>query len=416
MWQQRGAISRLTTFISSLLNKFMKLLYYSPSSYGGLADYAHEQAIALQNTGVDVTFLCTPDYLKTRSPHYQCVPILRETSISHPQLTGILSKLTALNQGLKAAYFIRSTLYNFSTLAQFIRKNHFQQVLLGSYVEYLAPLWAGALNRLARQGVTFGAIVHDPVRDFILGPTWWHRRSVAAGYSFLQAAFVHEAIALDTVKPVPDLQVTVIPHGPYARANPTESVAETRARLQLPAAAEVMLAFGHIRENKNLDLVIRAMAQVPDVYVVIAGKDLQANQGLSAQYQQLAKSLGVADRCRWEIRYVPEATAANLFNMADLVLLTYSRSFRSASGVLNTAAAYQKPCLASAGDSALKSMMQRYQLGLWVKPDDVEAIAQGLKIWQERTLVLNWPAFLIANSWQANAQQVCEAFSRKASN
>lgn len=40
----------------------MKLLYYSPDSYGGIADYAHEQANALLELGVDVTLLCNPKY------------------------------------------------------------------------------------------------------------------------------------------------------------------------------------------------------------------------------------------------------------------------------------------------------------------------------------------------------------------
>lgn len=379
----------------------MKLLYYSPASYGGLADYAHEQATALENLGIEVTLLCTPNYLETRNPQYKCVPILRETSLSDAS--------SKLNKFFKAIYFVRSTLGNFATLAQFVQKQGFGAVLLGSYVEYLAPLWAGSLRRLARKGVVFGAIVHDPVRDFVLGPLWWHRLSIAAGYSFLQIAFVHEAINLETVKSFPRLKTIVIPQGLYAQAAPTESISTTRERLHLPIEAKVMLAFGHIRTNKNLDLVIRAMAQVPDVYLVVAGKELQASQNLTLRYQQLAKEWGVDQHCRWEIGFVPAAVVTNLFNAADLILLTYSKAFRSASAVLNTAAVYRKPCLVSAGVSALKSVTQQYQLGLWVEPDSVEAIAQALKNWEGDSLLPNWPAFLADNSWVKNAQIVSKS-------
>lgn len=384
----------------------MKLLYYSPASYGGLADYAHEQANALNSLGIEVILLCTPDYLNNRSPQYKCVPILREIS-----LEVAVSKLAVLNKALKAIYFVRNTLYNVSKLVSFIHKAHIKYVLFGSYVEYFAPLWAWSLRRLAKSGVTFGAVVHDPVRDFVLGPLWWHRLSIVAGYSFLQVVFVHEAIELHTVKPLPDLKVAVIPHGPYAQAQPTEIVAETKTRLSLPTEAKVMLAFGHIRVNKNLDLVIRAMAQVPNVHLVIAGKELQTEQNLVARYQQLADSLGVNDRCRWEIGFVNESTVANLFNMADLILLTYSRSFRSASGVFNMAAGYRKACLVSAGASALKSTTQQYQLGIWVEPDDVDAIAQGLKRWIQEPLKLNWSEFLKENSWCKNAQIVVKTLN-----
>ena len=46
----------------------------------------------------------------------------------------------------------------------------FRRVLLATYLEYLALLWAPSLRRLMRRGVVFGAVVHDPVRDYIVGP------------------------------------------------------------------------------------------------------------------------------------------------------------------------------------------------------------------------------------------------------
>src|SRR5207302_6200749 len=106
-------------------------------------------------------------------------------------------------------------LNNATALARCIRRDDFTHVLFGSYFEYFAPMWAGKLRRLAEDGVVFGAVVHDPVRDFVLGPLWWHRWSVACGYSFLREAFVHEAIDLDTARPMPRLRTTVVPHGIY---------------------------------------------------------------------------------------------------------------------------------------------------------------------------------------------------------
>jgi len=50
-------------------------------------------------------------------------------------------------------------------LARTIDAGRFQRVLMASYVEYLAPLWAGALRRKAKRGVVIGAVIHDPVGD-----------------------------------------------------------------------------------------------------------------------------------------------------------------------------------------------------------------------------------------------------------
>lgn len=383
----------------------MKLLYYSPASYGGIADYAHEQANALVDLGVDVTLLSTPKYPTNRGEKYKIITNLQELLPARP----------LPHKAFKIAHYISVTLGNFRKLANFIEKHNFQYILLGSYTEYLAPLWCKRLQQLAKKGVIFGAIVHDPVRDFILGPVWWHRWSIACGYSFLREAFVHEAIKLDTVRPMPNLRTTVIPHGPYHFPQATVSKEETRANLGLPSNAKVMLAFGHIRDNKNLDLVIRAMTPNPDVYLIVAGKEHSSGQKLVSYYQDLAKTVGVAERCRWLIRFIPDTEVANLFTASDLVVLTYSKTFRSASGVLNTAVSYRKPCLASGGEGPLCSVVKNYQLGIWVEPDNVDSIINGIKNWLEQPLNPEWEKYFEENSWVKNAKLIIHCLSQKIS-
>lgn len=379
----------------------MRLLYYSPASYGGIADYAHEQANALVAQGVDVTFLCTPKYPIGRGEKYQIVPGLYEDIPTKP----------LPNKALKAIHFISVTLANFSKLASFIEEKDFQYVLFGSYVEYLAPLWSGRLRQLTNKGVVFGAVVHDPVRDFVVGPRWWHRWSIACGYSFLREAFVHESIELDTVRPMPQLRTTVIPHGTFQFDNATQSREAMRASITLPVDAKVMLAFGHIRDQKNLDLVIQAMAYFPNVYLIVAGKEQSSSQRPAAFYKDLAVNLGVANRCRWQIGFIPNMEVANLFASADLILLTYSKTFRSASGVLNTAVNYRKPCLVSAGEGSLRSVVHEYELGIWVEPDNVDSIVAGIKSWLENPPLPQWNRYLEENSWVLNAKCVINCLS-----
>ncbi|HBL10850.1 MAG TPA: glycosyl transferase family 1 [Cyanobacteria bacterium UBA11162] len=372
----------------------MRLLCYSPASYGGLADYAHEQANALVDLGVEVTLLSTPNYPVGRKAKYEIRPILQE--IAPPK--------TLPHKVLKAIYFTAITLSNFNQLTNYIEENNFQYVLLGSYMEYLAPLWSSRLRQLAKKGVVFGAIVHDPVRDFVVGSRWWHRWSIACGYSFLREAFVHESIELDTVRPMPQLRTTVIPYGIHHFPGADKCKQEMRAILNLPFDSKVMLAFGHIRDNKNLDLVIQAMVNIPDVYLIIAGKEQSSSQKRAAFYQDLATNLGVANRCRWKVEFIPDVEIANLFAATDIILLTYSKTFHSASSVLNTAASYCKPCIASAGKSSLRSVVQKYELGIWVDPDNVDAIANGIRRWLENPPIPQWQKYFEENCWELNAQ------------
>lgn len=382
----------------------MKLLYYSPASYGGIADYAHEQANALVEAGAEVYLLTTPNYPVDRGERYTILPILQELS-SEP----IKGVPTIIRKSFKGIHYGNVTCSNVKTLVRTITQQSLKHVLLGSYSEYLAPLWANSLNRLAQQGITFGAIVHDPVRDFVVGPMWWHRWSIAKGYSFLREAFVHDAIDLDTVRPMHQLRTTVIPHGPYQFPEPSLSREEMRSRLNLPAEAKVMLAFGHLRPNKNLDLVIRAMAEVPEVYLVVAGKETSSSQPLVPGYQALAEEMGVGNRIRWQVGFIPDKEVAHFFIASDLILLTYSRSFRSASGVLNTAVQYGKPCLASGGEGCLASAIQDYNLGIWIVPDSSDEIIAGLKQWLTQHLGSCWDAYLQHHSWTRNADLTLKA-------
>ncbi|MBE9127552.1 MULTISPECIES: glycosyltransferase family 4 protein [unclassified Coleofasciculus] len=374
----------------------MKLLYYSPASYGGIADYAHEQANALGTLGVDVTFLCTPNYPTGRGETYKVMPILQD----------ITFKNLIPHKILKSVHFSYVILTNFNKLARFIEKNGYQYVLLGSYVEYLAPIWSGRLRKLAKKGVIFSAVVHDPVRNFVVGPRWWHRWSIACGYSFLREAFVHEAIELDTIRSMPQLQTTVVPHGTYCFPDANQSREKTRASLDLTLDAKLMLAFGHIRDNKNLDLVIRAMVNFPDLYLLVAGKEQSSGQRPAAFYQQLATNLGVANRCRWKIQFIPDMEVANFFLAADLILLTYSKTFHSASGVLNAAVSYRKPCLASAGGGFLYSVIRTYKLGIGIEADDVDSIVNGIRRWLENSPSPQWERYCKEKNWKLNAELV----------
>jgi glycosyltransferase involved in cell wall biosynthesis len=272
------------------------------------------------------------------------------------------------------------------------------------------------LRRLAQSGVVFGAVVHDPVRDYVVGPRWWHRRSVAAGYSFLREAFVHEAIELDTVLPMPRLRTTVIPHGLYRFPAARRSREAMRAELELPAGARVMLAFGHIRDGKNLDLALRAMASVPDVFLVVAGREQSGGQRSAGFYQDLARQLGVAERCRWQVRHIAAEEVGDFFAAADVALLTYTRAFRSASGVLNAAVCCRKPCIASAGQGDLRSAVRDYNLGVWVEPDDVQSLAEGMRQWVASASAPRWEAYETDHSWRRNAELVLARMSERGEN
>ena len=123
----------------------------------------------------------------------------------------------------------------------------------------------------------------------------------------------------------------------------------------------------------------------------------------------MARELGVDARCRWLVRFIAEAEIGDLFEASDVVLLTYSAVFRSASSVLGAAVTYRKPCLASGGEGNLHDSIFRYRAGWWIKPDDLEALCVGVQRWLEEPLpAARWEVFEEENSWKRNAEIVAE--------
>jgi glycosyltransferase involved in cell wall biosynthesis len=374
------------------------LLVFCTADHGGLADYAHAQCEALAQHGSTVLLLA-PSGFPFRSSLYQ-----------HLQLPGIKPKSPRgrWQQQLATAVTI---LCQQIALNRAIAATGCRCVLFTTYSEYLAPLWAWRLRRWARTGVRFAAVVHDPVRDFVVGPPWWHRFSIAQGYSFLDVAFVHAPIQLHTASPQPQLRMQVIPHGPFRYPCSNCSAAELRQHLGIPVEATLLLSFGHIRDNKNLHLILQALTQLPQCWLLVAGPEATAGQRPAEHYRQLAQHLGVAQRCRWQIGYQNSQQVADHFTACDAVLLCYSGQFRSASGVMNLAAHYQKPVIVSAGASALLDAVQGFGLGVIVRADQADALVAGIHRLLSEPPSADWQGYERVNSWDRNAQLVSQALS-----
>lgn len=377
-----------------------QILVFCPAEYGGIADYAIEQAKALGSLGHRVLILAPPS-VTCESSGYE-----------HWNLSSLGPKLRRISRQLRfLRYFFTAAtiLLQHKDLNRAIAASGSQFVLLATYSEYLAPLWAWRLRRWRRQGVRFAAVVHDPVRDFMVGPRWWHRFSIAQGYSFLDVAFLHAPIQLDTGSPQPQLHTQLIPHGPFRYPAPLTSASELRKELAIPPEATLLLSFGHIRNNKNLQLILKAMVELPQIWLLVAGPEATAGQRPASFYRQLAEQLGVNGRCQWQIGYQSPEQVADLFTAADAVLLSYGSQFRSASGVMNLAAHYRKPVIASAGASALLDAVGSFGLGVVVQPDNPDALVRGIRRFLSEPPAPDWQAYERANSWQRNAELVAQA-------
>ncbi|MCX6975831.1 MAG: glycosyltransferase [Verrucomicrobia bacterium] len=185
-------------------------------------EYAIRQSAALINQGVEVHFLCEETFPKERLAAGIVAlefPAIKSPGWARGKLRTIWMLTFRQRQKSKR-------------IVEICTDGNFDTILFACFKEYFAPFWVGPLRKLAEKGVSVGTIAHDPVRDFVLGPLWWHRWSVLLAYSFVRHVFVHDETPVDFGGKQPKgIQVHQIPHGPYEVAEPKIGRLEMRRRL-----------------------------------------------------------------------------------------------------------------------------------------------------------------------------------------
>lgn len=85
-----------------------------------------------------------------------------------------------------------------------------------------------------------------------------------------------------------------------------------RRRFDLPADRRLILSVGRLVEQKNQDVLLEALARMPEAHLALAGGGQKHDA-----YQRLAASLGVADRVHI-LGPLPPGDIADLYAAADL--------------------------------------------------------------------------------------------------
>lgn len=379
------------------MKKRPKILIFAASSHGGLAEYSFYQATALEKVGARVICLTTPSFLGGRQTQFERIACLPDL----PAAQGT----TRLHRFKMAWQIVAARL----VLAWQIVKQRPDLVLLDSYVEYIAPVWVWPHWILARIGrVHYAANLHDPVRSYMVGPRWWHRLSVQTAYWPLDLVLVHERLPESSTVPA-HVRVAEVPHGLFEISGSMPEPAAVRGEWGVADGQKVFLAFGFVRDGKNLDLAVRSLAQVPEAVLVMAGSVAATKDRSFSFYRGLAKEMGVAERCRFFEGFVSEAELGKYFAGTNFVLLTYSASFHSQSGVLNIAARARKPVLASAAPSSLIRSVKDFALGIAVAPDSLEAVVGGMRDLINSPPAPRWEDYEASAGWETNARTVLQA-------
>ncbi len=143
----------------------------------------------------------------------------------------------------------------------------------------------------------------------------------------------------------------------------------TRSRpdLGVPNDALLLLGLGRLHSNKAFDILLKAVARVPNAWLVLAGAGPEAD-GL----KQLAAGLGVADRVRF-LGWVEDV--GPLLRSCDLFVCS-SRREPLGNMVLEAWAA-ERPVIATASEGP-RQLITDQGNGVLVPVDDVEAMTAAI--------------------------------------
>ena len=173
-----------------------------------------------------------------------------------------------------------------------------------------------------------------------------------------------------------------------------------RCKTKLDVGRCVLLSVGNLIELKGHDLVIRALEQLPEFELLIAGEG-----DLRESLESLAGQVGVVRRVRF-LGAVPQSELVDIYNASDMLVLASSNE--GMPNVVLESMACGTPVVAT-NVGGIPEVVCAPEAGVVVQQRDVESIVAGV-----RKLLNDYPATGATRahaenfSWKSTVSGLCE--------
>lgn len=236
---------------------------------------------------------------------------------------------------------------------------------------------------------------------FVNAPIWKpiYRRSVTKNrFVFLcQNKYMKDYFETNFLAGILSGSIKVAPLGVEKAINYVPQK-EARRYLDLPEEKVIFLHFGSLHSTKDIETVLAAIRDVPDVLFVHAGAvTLSVNLIDSVQRHGLQKRVIIKDY------YIPEAEKQHYLSAADAMILSYKRDSLQTTSMLWEAVKFKLPTIAS-NNGELGELLERYNIGLVFKAEDATSLKEAIS------------HFLIFSQGEretikSNCEKFCDEFS-----
>jgi glycosyltransferase involved in cell wall biosynthesis len=179
-----------------------------------------------------------------------------------------------------------------------------------------------------------------------------------------------------------------------------------RKKLNIPLDKKVLLYFGFVRDYKGLDLLLKAMPDLPDdYYLIIAGEVYGDDQ----KYYDIIHELKLEEKLHINLRYIRDDEVAEFFSAADVNILPYRSATQS--GILSIAYHFELPVMVTDVGS-LKQAVDHNQSGMIIPKAESKLIAEKMieffNSGQSKDFIQNIKRYKEQNSWKHLADHIIE--------
>ncbi len=328
---------------------------YTPSSDGGMAQYAWELMNALSDEG--------RGNFKVELVTGQDVVPLFQTD-AYP-IHAILPPLCHRNEFANRASWVASRLAHYPRREwRFLKWLRGRPDVVAVHLQEWTPwLAASMIRRIRAMGKQVFYTVHNiyPHRYPAMVPKAVMDRWVRKACRSCDGLFVHtERLAGQLAQFLGGTHppIHVVPHGVW-----TVRGTAPRPTMEERLEWKKLLFFGTIRRNKGLDVLLRAAETLHDYSITIAGEPLEAEYYRTEILPQIQRLRNDGVKINLIDRYISESELPELLATHSAVVLPYTPNFVAQSGVIFLALAHELPVVASLA-GGLKDLFEEFRVGV----------------------------------------------------
>jgi glycosyltransferase involved in cell wall biosynthesis len=188
-----------------------------------------------------------------------------------------------------------------------------------------------------------------------------------------------EQVQKDLLYYLPKAKHILIPHPIYNHFGEKllKEKALSNLGLQDFTTKKVLLFFGIIRDYKGLDLLLNALSNLDDTYILLVAGEVYGNFD---KYETIIKEKKLNKKVKLFNRYIDDAEVTNFFSAADVCVLPYRSATQS--GITNIAYHFEVPVI-STNVGGLAETIHHGRTGLIADEVNEKALVKQIKNFYE---------------------------------